>query len=61
MNRLRNSNKAVSLFKKAIPDFWMEILENETPMIFNVMGAFGSLAALIFFRTSKLCKERPDI
>lgn len=39
----------------------MEILENESPQIFSVMGAFGSLAALIFFRTSKLCKERPDL
>lgn len=39
----------------------MEILENESPQIFSVMGAFGSLAALIFFRTSKLCKERTDL
>jgi hypothetical protein len=60
INRLRRNegSKAVSLFKKAIPEFWMEILENDSPTMFSVMGSFGSLAALLYFRLSNLCKEQ---
>lgn len=53
--------KGISYFSEVIPDFWLEVLEKDTPMMFAVMRSFGSLAAVLYFRIGKLCKERQDI
>ena len=53
--------KGLAYFNDVIPDCWLEILETDTPLMYQIMQSFGSLACLLYYRVCKLCKENKDM